>query len=82
MSDDRRSLILTLYLVGISLQGVGTIWALIVAVREATRGLLPRDNAHGWREHLRRARPIVLPSIMLVIGLLFEIAATWTWLYS
>lgn len=43
---------------------------------------MTRDNAHGWREHLGRVRPIVLPSIMLVIGLIFEFAATWTWLYS
>jgi hypothetical protein len=48
------------------------------AAHDAREGMTA-DNAHRtWR----CARSVVLPSVLLVLGLLVEIAATIIWLYS
>jgi hypothetical protein len=82
VSHERRTVILCLYVVGVACQGTGTVWAFLNSYRETVAGLMPRDNAHGWREKLRRARPLIFTMTLLVTGLALEIAGTVTWLYS
>jgi hypothetical protein len=89
VTDERRNLIMVAYLIGFVLQGAGTILLAVRAMREATANIMERAAREGRAlmtgdgpSRRQRARPVVVPAVLLLLGLGFELAATRTWLYS